>query len=93
MEICLNILNNVAIYIEYLPFESQQNQWVLVIQELETLLRHLELFMNKAFDYTCLFLIMKSLLKVTSIANCKVIEISSYRFKIGFKQSFNFSQF
>lgn len=72
MDICMNILNNVAIYMEYLPLETQQSHWTLVIQELEKMFHHMYLYMNKNYDYSCLFLIMTTLLKVVSIASCKV---------------------
>lgn len=72
MEICLQVLNNVAIYMDFLPLESQQSHWTLVIQELEKLFHHIHLYMNKDYDYTCIFLIMTTLLKVASIASCKV---------------------
>ena len=68
----MSILNNVAIYIEYLPFESHQTQWTLVIQDLEALFHQMYLLMNKSADYTCLFLIMASMLKVNYTASCKV---------------------
>jgi hypothetical protein len=70
--VCLNILNNVAIFIEFLPLESQQNQWIQVIQEFETLFRYLEPIMNKSYDYSSLFVIMGALLKIPSISNTKV---------------------
>ena len=73
MDVCLQILNNVATYMEYLPLESQQSQWVLVMQELEILFLQLESIMNKAYDYSSLFLIMITLLKVPSINNVKTI--------------------
>lgn len=69
---CVSILNNVAIYMEFLPIESQHSQWTLVIQELETLFRRIEPLMSKLYDYTCLFLIMCSLLKISSISTNKV---------------------
>lgn len=68
----MKILNNSAIFIEYLPNESQHNQWTSVIQELDTLFKNLEPVMNKSYDYTCLFVIMINLLKVTNVSNIKV---------------------
>lgn len=68
----MSILNSVAMYIEYLPIESQHSQWTLVIQELEILFRRIEPLMNKLYDYTCLFLIMGTLFKISSIVNNKV---------------------
>jgi len=78
LDICLQILDNVAIYIEYLPLESQQSNWTLVIQELEKLFHHMYLYLNKTYDYDCIFLIMTTLLKVNSISSCKV---SIYKIK------------
>ena len=72
MDVCLQILKNVATYMDYLPLESQQSQWVLVMQELEILFLQLEPIMNKSCDYSSLFLIMITLLKVPSINNVKV---------------------
>jgi hypothetical protein len=72
MEICMIILNNVAVYIQYLSLETNQSQWTLVLQEFETLFRQMEPLMIKSADYTCLFLIMGSLLKVPAIATTKV---------------------
>ncbi|CAF0899614.1 unnamed protein product [Brachionus calyciflorus] len=72
-DICLRILNNVSIYIEYLTLESQHSQWLLVIQEFETLFRQLEPLMNKSYDYTSFFVIMSNLLKVPSISTNKTI--------------------
>jgi hypothetical protein len=72
MDTCLQILDNVAIYIEYLPLESQQSHWTLVIQELEKLFHHMYLYLNKSNDCNCIFLIMTTLLKVNSISTCKV---------------------
>ena len=72
-DICMKILNNIALYIEYLPIESQHSQWIMVIQEFENLFRQMEPLMNKSYDFTCLFVIMGSLLKVSSIATNKVI--------------------
>lgn len=54
-------------YIEYLPQETQHNQWTLVIQELECLFRRIEPLMNKLYDYTCLFVIMGHLFKIMGI--------------------------
>jgi hypothetical protein len=68
----MNILNNIAIFIEYLPIEGQSHQWLLVFQEFETLFRQLEATMKRAYDYTCLFVIMIQLLKVPYISNSKV---------------------
>ena len=75
---CVTILNNVAVYIEFLPLESQQSQWTLVIQELETLFRKIEPLMNKLYDYTCLFLIMGNLFKISSISTNKVSKKMKY---------------
>jgi hypothetical protein len=72
MDICLQILDNVAIYIEFLPLETQQSHWTLVIQELEKLFHNMLMFLNKSYDFTCLNLIMISLLKVSSISSSKV---------------------
>lgn len=72
MNVCMTILNNVAVYMDYLPLELQQSQWALVIQELEALFRKLEPLMNKVYDYTCLFMIMGTLFKVSSISSNKV---------------------
>jgi hypothetical protein len=72
IDICMTILNNVAIYIEYLPLETQQNQWSLVIQELETLFHQMYLSLTKSFDYTSLFMIMSTLLKLNYTTSCKV---------------------
>jgi hypothetical protein len=72
METTMTILNNVAHFINYLPLESQSNHWSLVLHELETLFRQLEPLMVKSYDYTCIFLIMQTLLKVSTIANNKV---------------------
>ena len=72
MEICMIILNNVAVYIQYLSLETNQSQWTLVLQEFETLFRQMEPLMIKSADHTCLFLIMGSLLKVPAIATTKV---------------------
>ena len=72
METSMTILNNVALYMQYLTLETNQIQWGLVLQEFETLFRHLEPLMNKSHDFTCLFIIMSSLLKVPAISNAKV---------------------
>ncbi len=78
MDTCIRILNNTAVYIEYLPVETQHSQWALVIQELEALFRHIEPLMVKSYDYTCLFNIMSVLLKVPVIASNKVFIFSKY---------------
>ena len=67
------VLNNVAVYMEFLPLEAAQSQWGLVIQELEKLFDQIFLIMNKYTDYTCLFLIMATLLKVSYTTNCKPV--------------------
>jgi hypothetical protein len=72
MNVCISILNNTAAYIKYLPHESQHSQWALVIQELETLFHQIEPLMHRSYDYTCIFSIMNTLLKVTCIVNYKV---------------------
>ncbi len=72
MEICIKVLNNAAVFIEYLSIESQHSQWILVIQELESLFRHIEPLMVKTYDYTCIFNIMSVLLRVSVIATNKV---------------------
>ena len=78
METCMVILNNIAVYIQYLPLETNQSQWTLVLQEFETLFRHLEPIMIKSVDYTCLFVIMSSILKVPAIASTKVVFCGKY---------------
>ena len=72
MNLCITILNNVAVYIKYLPLETQHSQWNLVIQDLKILFHQIEPLLNRSYDYTCIFSIMNTLLKVTSIANYKV---------------------
>jgi hypothetical protein len=72
METTMIVLNNAAHFIDYLPLESQLSNWSLVLHELEILFRQLEPVMVKSYDYTCIFLIMQSLLKVSVIANSKV---------------------
>ncbi len=85
IETCMIILNNVAIYIQYLSLETNQSQWTLVLQEFETLFRQMEQVMIKSADYTCLFLIMGSLLKVPAIATTKVM---SKHFFFNLKEKF-----
>jgi hypothetical protein len=58
---------------EYLPMETQQSQWTLVIQEFETLFQQIYPVLNKLCDFTCLFLIMSFLLKITYTTSCKVL--------------------
>ena len=70
---CMRILNNVSIYIEYLTLESQHSQWLLLIQEFETLFRQLETIMCKSYDYTCFFVIISNLLRVPGISTNKTI--------------------
>ena len=82
------ILNNVALYIQYLTLETNQGQWGLVLQEFETLFRHLEPLMSKSYDFTCLFIIMSSLLKVPAISNTKVELACSYRMQNSFIDCF-----
>lgn len=69
----MRILNNVSIYIEYLSLESHHSQWLLVIQEFESLFRRLEPQLSKSYDYTCFFVIMSYLLKVPGIGSNKTI--------------------
>lgn len=69
----MRILNNVSIYMEYLTLESHHSQWLLVIQEFETLFRRVESQMIKSNDYTCFFVIMSYLLKVPGIGSNKTI--------------------
>jgi hypothetical protein len=68
----MTILNNVAIYLKYLPVESQHAQWNLVIQELEILFHQIEPLLHRSFDYSCIFQIMNIMLKVSSITSYKV---------------------
>ena len=88
IETCMIILNNVAIYIQYLSLETNQSQWTLVLQEFETLFRQMEQVMIKSADYTCLFLIMGSLLKVPAIATTKVMS-KKFILKLKIKTKFN----
>ena len=68
--------------------ETNQSQWTLVLQEFETLFRQMEQVMIKSADYTCLFLIMGSLLKVPAIATTKVM-LKKFILKLKIKTKFN----
>ncbi len=72
LDVCMSILNNVALYMKYVPIETQQSQWTLVIQEMETLFRQLEFVMHRNYDYSCLFTIMNNLLRLPAILSTKV---------------------
>ena len=38
LDVCMRVLGNVSIYMEYMPLEQQQAQWTLVVVELEVIL-------------------------------------------------------
>ncbi len=67
---------------KYLSIETQQSQWTLVIQEMETLFRQLELVMHRNYDYSCLFTIMNNILKLPAILSTKVTFLFSIQIQI-----------
>ncbi len=72
LDVCLNVLNNVCVFMTFLPVDLQQQQWQLVFQECENLFKKMEGILKKYNDYTCIFLILINLLKVSFISNAKV---------------------
>lgn len=82
LNICINILNNACVFSEFLPFESHVPQWALVFQEIDVLYKKLAPIMNKSYDYTCIFMIMTNLLKVSSIATSKVCKTNTITIKL-----------
>lgn len=72
MDICIDILNNVAVFMEFVPQDTQYQQWLLVFEEFDILFKKIEPLMNKSQDYICLFKIIINLLKLPGISNCKV---------------------